>query len=72
MVYLILGWFYIQGFGRQYFWVVLPVLAMTDEIHQYFIPGRVMSLSDMVADVMGAGFVYLNWKYFKSMKDMQL
>lgn len=30
------------------------VYAVTDEIHQYFVPGRTMQLSDLVTDSMGA------------------
>lgn len=38
-------------------WVVLAgvVLGAADEVHQSFIPGRVMSLGDFVADAAGVG-----------------
>lgn len=34
--------------------VAAAVYAATDEIHQYFVPGRVMSVFDWLADVTGA------------------
>ncbi len=33
---------------------VAVVLATFDEIHQYFVPGRMSSVLDVVADVLGA------------------
>ncbi len=43
--------------------VVVLCLAygMTDELHQSFIPGRVPSLADLVADGTGAALLVLAW-----------
>jgi VanZ family protein len=37
-------------------WVIAAVYGVTDEIHQYFVPGRVMAFSDMVINAAGAFF----------------
>lgn len=42
--------------------VILCLLyGMTDEFHQSFIPGRVPSSGDLVADTMGAVFLVWAW-----------
>ena len=42
-------------------WIVATVYGITDEIHQYFVPGRVMSVMDMAINsagaLLGAGIV---------------
>ncbi|MBN2366711.1 MAG: VanZ family protein [Calditrichaeota bacterium] len=38
--------------------------ALSDEIHQYFVPGRLMSYGDFVADTMGILVGVLAFKYY--------
>lgn len=44
---------------------VATAFGVTDEFHQYFVPGRDASLGDLLADgmgsVVGAGAYYLAW-----------
>lgn len=57
--YGILFWLLIRGplRGRPYVALALCVLyAMTDEAHQYFVPGRGPSLYDVALDSCGALF----------------
>lgn len=35
-------------------WVIATLYAVTDELHQAFVPGRTPSVGDWVADAMGA------------------
>lgn len=35
-------------------WGIAAFYGVTDEIHQYFVPGRVMAISDMVINAVGA------------------
>ncbi len=37
--------------------VIASIYAVSDEIHQYFVPGRSADLSDAVADIIGATLV---------------
>lgn len=44
-----------KGLNLRTIAVVLAFLyAMTDELHQYFVPGRFMELADLLADGLGA------------------
>lgn len=61
--FFILGLFVAYGFGRQnldsryIFWIsviVSVVYGISDEAHQFFVPGRRMDGLDMLADAMGA------------------
>jgi VanZ family protein len=36
-------------------WVLSAVYGATDEWHQSFVPGRMMTFEDLVADAAGAG-----------------
>jgi VanZ family protein len=48
-----------SGLRRNIFllsFVFAAVFGMTDELHQYFVPGRVASLGDIIADCVGALF----------------
>jgi len=40
--------------------------GMTDEYHQSFIPGRVPSVGDIIADVAGASFLVYLWLRYRS------
>jgi VanZ family protein len=61
-VYMMLGFlFYVSlraSGARHYVLVAASVLAcvygISDEIHQYFVPGRYASLGDVIADAVGA------------------
>lgn len=35
-------------------WAIAAVYGIADEIHQYFVPGRVMAVSDMLINAVGA------------------
>jgi len=37
-----------------YAWAIASVYGITDEIHQYFVPGRVMAVVDMIINAAGA------------------
>jgi len=57
--YLVLSVFYLFGTkGRYKGWGLLIVLALAiiDEYHQRFIPGRDASILDALADIAGGGF----------------
>ena len=34
-------------------WIVGTIYAVTDEIHQYFVPGRACELTDVIIDSIG-------------------
>ncbi len=42
--------------------------ATTDELHQYFVPGRDSSLGDILADLFGLGVVIGTFRYFHRVK----
>ena len=46
-----------------YAWIIASLYGVVDEIHQYFVPGRVFSVADMVLNASGAlvgvGIVWL-------------
>lgn len=47
--------------------IVSVVFAVTDEIHQYFVPGRESSILDLFADSLGAVLAQIVlWRFFKS------
>ena len=52
-----------EGAGWVFFGVVLAVLyGVSDEVHQYFVPGRSMAFSDVMVDSAGvffAGLIYV-------------
>ena len=63
VLYLVLGWLVgaaVCAAGRRTFWawaialLALFVFALVDEVHQMWLPGRVASLGDWAADVIGA------------------
>jgi len=41
--------------------LICIIYGASDEIHQYFVPGRYLSLGDWIADVLGA--IVLVWIY---------
>jgi len=62
-VLVALLWWALRGMGVRYpaTWaLVLAVLyGVTDEYHQSFVPGRTMSLTDLMVDLIGASAVLL-------------
>ena len=67
LVYSILAWLLFRALARQTVpgfaaWLsfaLSSVYGITDEVHQYFVPGRMASVYDWYADVLGAGLVSL-------------
>lgn len=47
------------GKARIYCLFIVLGYAITDEIHQYFVPGRTMALRDVLIDFSGGMFAYL-------------
>lgn len=49
--------------------IITCIYAITDEVHQYFIPGRVMSIKDILIDssggLLGYGILYVYGKIKK-------
>jgi len=44
--------------------IILSTLyGISDEIHQYFVPGRCSDISDAFADMIGSSFVAISYKY---------
>lgn len=50
--------------------LIAGLYGVSDEVHQYFVPGRSASAYDALADVLGAGLVCGLW-YFKLSKRRQ-
>ena len=42
--------------------------GMTDEYHQSFIPGRVSSFGDIIADIIGAALLICVWLRYQNLK----
>ncbi len=71
-IYFLLGWSVIYACGwhkgaarvKRCGVVTISICllyGLSDELHQYFIPGRSTSLADLVADFCGAGVAVLTW-----------
>lgn len=45
--------------------VFISLFALSDEIHQYFVPGRSSSGYDLLADIAGCIFVLILFRYMK-------
>ena len=57
--YLVFYVFYLYGTKGKYKWwglLIILVVAVIDEYHQRFIPGRDASVLDAFADILGGGF----------------
>jgi len=53
--YAVLGALLTLGTGRPWLGVLLAAaFGVSDEVHQYFVPGRAAELLDLVADTVGA------------------
>jgi len=44
-------------------WLFCVVYGLTDELHQYWIPGRFADVSDLVADAVGAAAALFWWNH---------
>ena len=52
--------------ARIYSLFIVLGYAITDEIHQYFIPGRSMAIRDVIIDFSGGVFGFIiNWVIYK-------
>jgi VanZ family protein len=45
--------------------LIAGLYGVSDEVHQYFVPGRSSSVYDAIADVAGAGLVCALWYWRK-------
>jgi len=48
--------------------IICTIFALSDEIHQYFIPGRMFELGDIIADISGAITAIIIFPIFLSEK----
>jgi len=67
------AWGQTQGLRHQYTlraawigWLLCSVFGISDELHQWFIPGRSTSFSDWLADTVGSGIAI--WMTFAALK----
>jgi VanZ family protein len=66
-----------KKFSQHFFPVILSFLfAISDEIHQYFVPGRGCSAKDVIIDTVGIffgslGYLYSKYKIYKIKKFQQ-
>jgi VanZ family protein len=52
----------IKGKNKNFFPIIITIgilYGISDEIHQFFVPGRTLSLSDMALDAIGISFASL-------------
>lgn len=57
----------LAGFNLRAMAVILAIIyGITDELHQYFVPGRFMEFADLLSDGWGA---YLGQLFFKLKSD---
>lgn len=55
---LTLLFFYAFGSRGWQFFLIIVVIAIIDEFHQSFIPGRLSSFYDLIADMIGGGVTF--------------
>ena len=61
--------FYLNKKGLKFYCLILVFLyACSDEIHQYFIPGRAMAFKDVLIDTSGGVIAYSGIKIYEVMK----
>jgi VanZ family protein len=79
VVYGVLGFLVVRGFSRiknikimKYYviWSIFITSAygITDEIHQFFVAGRICSFGDWLADMLGSIFVIYIYSWYKNKK----
>jgi VanZ family protein len=64
---LSLGFFVFKDSFKSNFFLVFSIgsiLAVLDEIHQFFIPLRTLEVFDMAADILGVGVGFFIFAYF--------
>lgn len=54
--------------NKKYSFLFCLIFAITDEVHQYFIPGRSCEIRDILIDTIGAFLGYLTIFFKKSFK----
>lgn len=59
-LYSVLTIFLFFSYGKRNwkFLFLVAIVALLDEVHQYYIPGRCMSIYDFGADMIGAGMTF--------------
>ena len=71
-VYGLMGTLVLRALGGKHWgWAVASVslFGVSDEIHQYFTPGRSMEFADWVADTLGATVavtLYTKWAWYRA------
>lgn len=77
-VYGLLGTLVLRALGgRHGGWAVaiVSLFGVSDEIHQYFTPGRSMEFGDWVADTLGAAVavvLYTQWAWYRGKLEQPL
>ena len=67
--YFVLGIFARKAAPDAPFWIILSFVALyglSDEIHQYFVPGRVCDILDLAADVTGGTIALITHRHLLS------
>lgn len=70
-VYGLLGTLVFRALGRERWGravVIVSLFGVSDEMHQYFTPGRSMEFGDWVADTLGAAVAvaaYRGWAWYR-------
>lgn len=49
--------------------IICSLFALSDEVHQYFIPGRMFEFGDIIADIMGAFTAIIIFSYILKRKN---
>jgi len=59
-LYSVLTVLFFFSYGRRNwkFFSLIVIIAIIDELHQYFIPGRIVSFFDLGADFLGGGLTF--------------
>ncbi|MBC7365904.1 MAG: VanZ family protein [Undibacterium sp.] len=71
-VYGLMGTLVVRALGRRRWgWAVaiVSLFGVSDEVHQYFTPGRSMEFADWVADTLGAATAvagYCGWARYRA------
>jgi UDP-N-acetylmuramyl pentapeptide phosphotransferase/UDP-N-acetylglucosamine-1-phosphate transferase len=67
-------WWALRGAGIRYpaAWALVAAVlyGAADEFHQSFVPGRTMTVNDLLVDLIGAGLALLiiNWIYLRRLR----
>lgn len=64
--YFILGLLLLINVNKSYYSLIIGLIyAITDEIHQYFVPGRVFALKDILIDFSGVLTIFFIYVLIK-------